>query len=254
VLVKVPVPGGAVVATVRGDVDGSGRTLVLHPSLGRPASDFDDLAARLAAAGHRVVTLDPRGIGASTGDLAGLTLDDCAGDVARVVERLDPVPTKVTVIGHAFGNRVVRRLSAMRPDLVEAVVLLGAGGRVEGDAEARAALVRCFSADRTLDDVATAFFAPGNDASVWAGGWHDAVAAAQAGATRAAVLEDWWDAGTAPMLVVQGLDDRAAPPGNGRALRDGRAHVTLVELAHAGHALLPEQPDAVAEAVLAFLR
>lgn len=30
--------------------------------------------------------------------------------------------------------------------------------------------------------------------------------------------------------------------------------VTLVEIADAGHALLPEQPDAIARAVLAWLR
>jgi pimeloyl-ACP methyl ester carboxylesterase len=30
--------------------------------------------------------------------------------------------------------------------------------------------------------------------------------------------------------------------------------VTLVGIAHAGHAMLPEQPDAIAKAILAYLR
>ena len=33
-------------------------------------------------------------------------------------------------------------------------------------------------------------------------------------------FEDWWTAGTSQVLVVQGVDDDAAPPGNGYALRD----------------------------------
>jgi hypothetical protein len=37
---------------------------------------------------------------------------------------------------------------------------------------------------------------------------------------RGVALEDWWGAGTAPLLVIQGLDDEAAPPGNGHALRE----------------------------------
>ncbi len=56
------------------------------------------------------------------------------------------------------------------------------------------------------------------------------------------------------MLVVQGLADRLAPPENGRALNDEFPRRTrLIELAHAGHALLPERPVAIAEAALAFL-
>src|SRR5262249_52631201 len=39
-------------------------------------------------------------------------------------------------------------------------------------------------------------------------------------ASRNVPLEYWWSAGTAPLLVIQGLDDEAAPPGNGHALRE----------------------------------
>ena len=56
------------------------------------------------------------------------------------------------------------------------------------------------------------------------------------------------------MLVVQGLDDTAAPPGNGHALRAAvgeRAQV--VDIPESGHFLLLEQPEPVFEAVLNFL-
>ena len=56
------------------------------------------------------------------------------------------------------------------------------------------------------------------------------------------------------MLVVQGLDDNAAPPGNGYALRDAVGdRVQVVDIPGAGHFMILEQPDAVHEAVLRFL-
>jgi pimeloyl-ACP methyl ester carboxylesterase len=56
-------------------------------------------------------------------------------------------------------------------------------------------------------------------------------------------LEDWWSAGTAPLLVIQGLDDMAAPPGNGHALREQFGErVRLIDLPRAGHFLLLSSP------------
>ena len=251
-MIEIEVPGGRVVATDQG----SGEVVVLHPSLGRPAADFDDLARRLASGGFRALAIDPRGIGASTGSLDELSLEDCALDVALVAAHADVA--RVHLVGHAFGNRVVRLLATIRPDLVLTVTLLGAGGRFEGDPTAREALLRCFGpaepADEHLNAVRTAFFAPGSDATVWSGGWHAEAAAAQGRAARSRPVDEWWNGGTAPMLVVQGLNDRVAPPENGRALARDRPDVTLVELENAGHALLPEQPDAVATAVIDFLQ
>ena len=57
-----------------------------------------------------------------------------------------------------------------------------------------------------------------------------------------------------PLLVIQGLDDEVAPPGNGHALREQSVErVRVVDLPHAGHFLLLEQPEAVARAVSEFL-
>ena len=46
-----------------------------------------------------------------------------------------------------------------------------------------------------------------------------------------------------------------ALPANGRMLADELgARVTLVELAGASHALLPERPDAIAETIIGYLK
>ncbi len=185
-----------------------------------------------------------------------LTMHDLAADVASVVESLDRGAAHV--VGHALGNRVVRCLATDRPDLVRTVTLLAAGGMVQPTAAIREALTRCFRLDlpdaERLDAVQAAFFAPGNDASVWREGWWPGAAAMQSKANRATPVEDWWEAGSAPLLVIQGLDDATAPVANGYALKDRLGdRVELVDITDAGHALLPEQPFAIERAVLAFL-
>jgi len=229
--------------------EGAATRVAFLPSLGRRPDNFAALAAAVVEAGFEAVpvTFTPDGV---------VTLHDLAAQAARAVGDAGP---PAHLVGHALGNRIARCLAADRPELVRSVTLLAAGGRVPPDEEAAAALRSCFNAsldeDAHLEAVATAFFAPGNDPAVWRDGWDGALAEVQSEAVHATPVDDWWNAGeSAPVLVIQGLDDRVAPPGNGRDLVErlgGRAQ--LVELRDAGHALLPEQPDAIATAVLEFL-
>ena len=67
--------------------------------------------------------------------------------------------------------------------------------------------------------------------------------------------EEWWRAGTAPILIIQPLDDAMAPTAVGReALAVIGERATYVEIPGCGHAILPEQPEAIAANVVAFLR
>jgi pimeloyl-ACP methyl ester carboxylesterase len=228
------------------------------PSLGRGASDFDDLSRRLVAAGFTAVRPDPRGIGKSTGPMDNLTLHDLAADAALAIEALGGQP--VVVVGHAFGQRVGRTLAADRPKQVKATVLIAAGGKAPMKPGAQEALLGCFRLDRPdaerLVDVKLAFFAPGNDARVWRDGWYPRVATAQIAATRATPVEGWWNAGSAaPLLVIQGLQDTVAPPENGRMMKAELGdRVELLDIDGAGHALLPEQPEKIAAAIIAFAK
>ena len=64
-------------------VEGTGPAILMIPSLGRGASDFDDLSHRLVAAGFTTVRPEPRGIGKSAGTMTHLSLHDLAADNAR---------------------------------------------------------------------------------------------------------------------------------------------------------------------------
>ena len=237
---------------------GHGRLIVMIPSLGRPAEDFDDLSRRLAAAGCCALRPQPRGIGKSAGPMKNITLHDFARDVAAVIDRNGG--GLAVVAGHAFGNFVARTTAADFPERVKAVVLLGATHVWPVPPDVRASInkshdMRLPEAER-IRCMQHAFFAPENDPRVWLDGWHEEVMLAERAATEATPREEWWLAGTAPVLDVQPAHDVMTPPESRNRYRDelGADRVTMALIPGAGHALLPEQPEAVASAILAYLK
>ena len=240
------------------ELDGTGPAILMIPSLGRGASDFDDLSRRLVGAGFTTVRPEPRGIGKSAGTMTHLSLHDLAADNAALIEALGGNP--VIVIGHAFGQRVGRTLAADRPELVRAMIMVAAGGKAPMKPGAQEALLGSFRLDQPVEarmrDVRFAFFAPGNDPNVWRDGWYPVVAKAQMVATQATPTEGWWNAGsTTPLLVIQGLQDAVAPPENGHMMKEEMpGRVELIDIDGAGHAMLPEQPEKIAEAIIDFSR
>jgi pimeloyl-ACP methyl ester carboxylesterase len=244
---------------VDGDgLHGDGPPIVLLPSLGRGADDFDPIAARLAAAGFKVLRPQPRGIGASRGPLAEMDLHDCAADVAAVIEAARCGPA--FVVGHAFGNRVARMLATDRPDLVRAVSLVAANvGRDPSPPDVRAAIRA--SADPSLPDAARlgalryAFFAPGNDPSAWLSGWYPEVLAAQRIAGDRTSREEDFAGGTAPILYLQPAYDPLAHGHHAQAYRARLGdRVTIVMIPQASHAAIAEQPEFISDALIAYAR
>jgi pimeloyl-ACP methyl ester carboxylesterase len=245
-------PDGPLEVHIRGE----GPSLVMIPSLGRGAEDFDTLSARVARAGYRVISPEPRGIGRSDSTLDGLSMADLADDVAAVIESVGNAPA--VIVGHAFGNRVARMVATRHPALVESVVLLACGGLIPPAPDVAAALRAVFDTELSPEDhlaaVDLGFFAPGNDAAVWNEGWHGVVAFFQGVANQGTPVETWWTAGSADVLVVQPADDVIAVPENGQGIVDTLGdRASMITIPNAGHALLPEQPAAVAIALLTWL-
>jgi pimeloyl-ACP methyl ester carboxylesterase len=233
------------------------RDVVMLPSLGRGSHDFDDLSVHVAEAGYRVTLPEPRGIGGSRGPLAAQSLHDFANDVAAVIAHVTAPP--VLLIGHAYGNRVARTVAADHPALVDRLVLIASGGIVPISPHILEAMRGCMTLDlpraERLQHLQTAFFAPGNDPSAWLDGWWPEVAVAQSAAVRATDTEDWWEAGGKPIVVLQASDDAIAPRANAEDLKKRLgARVSIVDITGAGHAMLPEQPQQIATAVLAALK
>lgn len=242
---------------------GSGDTVVLLASLGRSVSDFNELALSLSHAGFRTIAVEHRGIGKTTGSglFKKLTQHDYAGDVAAVIKSLEiPGDGKVHVIGHAYGNRIARTMAADHPELVRSVTLIAAGGYVPIPSEIRNAMYMIFLnflPDTTREKyIRKAFFSPGNlIPEHWISGWYASAALPQSRATFATPRENWWSGGQAPILLLQGEDDVIAPAENAAIMKKEFGNrVTVITIPNAGHALLPEQPELIENAVLEFLR
>jgi len=79
---------------------------------------------------------------------------------------------------------------------------------------------------------------------------------AERDATEATPKPEWWTAGSAPVLDMIPEADPLTPPESRDAYVEqfGAGRVTKVLIPGAAHALLPEQPEAVAAALLDYLK
>ncbi len=238
-------------------IQGDGPPVVMLPSLGRTAADFTDLSDRLAAAGYRVLAMEPRGLSGSSRALTNITLQDLADDVAAVIT--DNRGGPASVVGHDFGGQVARAVACNHPGLVRTMILLAVPGpelpRPEPATAHRRVFVPELTMEEHLESVAVAFFADGNDPVAWVDGWHPLLAGAQLEAQQRTPTDAWSSGGAVETLIVRPAQDRLVSPGSTRLLANElQGKVSIVEVPRAGHALLPEQPEALAVAVLTWLR
>ena len=239
-------------------VEGEGPTLVMLPSYGRDGlGDFDQVAARIAAGGWRVLRPQPRGIAGSDGPIQGLTLKDLAGDVAGVIRHFDAGPA--VVLGHAFGNFVARVVAVEHPDLVRGIILAASSPppkevapRINNAPFVAGDLAR--PEEERLAALRLAFFAPGHDPRPWLDGWYPETLAMQHEAVEATDLKPYWSGGAAPLLEINARCDPFKPQALWSEMHDKLGdRVTTVLIEDASHALFPEQPELVAEAVASWI-
>ena len=236
--------------------EGAGPLIVMLPSRGRDSEDYDEVAAGVAAAGFRVLRPQPRGMLGSTGPLGNITLHDLARDVARVIEHENAGPA--VLVGHAYGHFVARMLAVDHPHLVRAIVLAAAAAK---NAPPELSPLVGKAGDPNLPDaerievIQRLFFAPGNDPSVWLHGWFPQASEAQHQASRATKQSEWWAAGSVPLLDLQAEHDPFKPPETRNELKEEFGdRVTIMTIANASHALIPEQPAAVTDAIVEWVR
>ncbi|WP_296942962.1 alpha/beta fold hydrolase [uncultured Massilia sp.] len=241
--------GDALIDTI---VEGQGGAVVLLPSSQRGSEDFDEVAARIARAGHRVLRPQPRGIGASSGALEGLTLHALAADVAAVIRAFGAGPA--IVVGHAYGHYVARVTARDHPRLVRGVVMAAAAS-AHADPGLAAALDLAADAGQPealrLAALRRAFFAPGSDPRPWLAGWHPHLAPAYRAAAATPARALWTATCPAPVLDLQAAGDPWRPRASLREVQDAlgaRASVAVIE--GASHSLFPERPARVARAIV----
>lgn len=253
--------------TTGGTTGGTEPLVVASPGLGDLRTTYRFLAPALAAAGHRVVTMDLRGHGGSTTGWPSYREEDVAGDMLAMVEHLGGGPA--VLVGSSFSAGAAVVAAARRPDLVRGLVLSGPFVReVPMTAVQRLSMwvVGRTPLGRAVSGSYVPSLSPGDKPADFAdhltalranlaepGRWAALAAMTRAGHGAAdAALGDV----CAPALVVMGTDDPdfADPSGEARIAADrlgGPAEVLLVP--GTGHYPHVQRPDVVDAAVIRFL-
>lgn len=222
----------------------------------------------LTQAGHRVVTLDNRGVPPNEDPPGGITLPAMAGDVAALIRHLDLAPCRV--VGFSMGAAIVGELLLTAPELVHSAVLMA--GRARPEAFGAALL----NADRELYDSGTevpdsyravhsalSYLSPRtrrDEQAVrdWLELFEYAPPLAGPGVRAQLDLEDHGDrrpeyaAITSPVLCVGFADDALVPPHLAKETAEAIPGARYVEIADCGHYGHLERPSEVNTVLLDF--
>jgi pimeloyl-ACP methyl ester carboxylesterase len=154
----------------------------------------------------------------------------------------------------------VRTASADQPDRVLGLIAMGCGGEIPPSEEVQNAYRRMIEPDigqeewMRLNAFANFAKAHADKSKLGLGGFYPEVASAQIAINNRTPLDEWWQGGTAPMLVVQGLEDKVAVPQNAFNVATKRPKTWLAGIPNCGHNMVFEKPDEVGEHVVAFLK
>ncbi|GGZ22569.1 alpha/beta fold hydrolase [Streptomyces poonensis] len=234
------------------------RPLLLLHGLAGHMGEWDDVTPLLLADGHRVVTYDARGHGASTRRPADMTRAAAVRDALTVIGELGLAP--VILVGQSLGGHTALLTAAAHPDAVEALILIEAGpGGPNPELPAEiAGWLDSWPASFASPSAAADFFgheAWSRNLEEHADGWH---VRADRATTLAAVAElathsywDHWDEITCPALLVRGSKG-TVPEAEAAEMRDRRPSVHVTTIDEAGHDVHLDRPQALHAAMHAF--
>jgi non-heme chloroperoxidase len=254
---------------------GSGPPVVLVHGYALNGHSWEKQEAALLAAGHRVITYDRRGFGASSRPSTGYDFDTLAEDLHVLISRLDL--HAVVVAGFAMGaGEVVRHLAVHGSARVKAAVLVapllpfllktpdnpdGIDRRVLNDITARIAADRPAAMKEFMDRSYNVDLLGGSRVSdqAWQNSFYVAISASAHAAVGCvtACLEDFRGdlaAISIPVLVIHGDQDRVLPyEATSRRLPALLSNARSTVIAGGPHAIIWTHADEVNKALLDFI-
>jgi pimeloyl-ACP methyl ester carboxylesterase len=250
-----------------------GTPLLMIVGYGATMAEWDPTLVNGLAQGRRVIMLDNRGAGDSTGPLKHLSVRLMAEDAYGVIHALKL--GRLDVMGWSMGGFIAQELTLDHPEIVRRLILAAT------NAGSQHAVPDKPTVERTLTNPATTvpellpILFPDNQVAA-GNAWIAAIASqpgvtAQAfaisAATKAAqktAVRTLWDGPgegsyarlsrlRAPTLVAYGTDDVIIPPVNSQILLKRIPHAKGARFRDAGHAFLFQDPVIAARAFTAFL-
>jgi non-heme chloroperoxidase len=254
---------------------GSGPPVVLVHGYALNGHSWEKQEAALLAAGHRVITYDRRGFGASSRPSIGYDFDTLADDLHVLLSSLDL--RAVVLAGFAMGTgEVARHLAVHGSARVKAAVLVapslpfllktndnpdGIDRSVLDDIAARIAADRPAAMKDFMDRSYNIDLLGGSRVSdqAWQNSFYVAISASAHAALRCvtACLEDFRGdlaAISVPVLVIHGDQDRVLPyEATSRRLPALLKNARSTIIAGGPHAILWTHADEVNQALLDFI-
>ena len=254
---------------------GSGPPVVLVHGYALNGHSWEKQEAALLAAGHRVITYDRRGFGASSRPSTGYDFDTLAADLHILLSRLGL--RGVVLAGFALGTgEVTRYLAAHGPERVSAAVLVaplppfllktddnpdGIDRSVFDGLTARIAADRPAAMKDFLDQSYNVDLLGGDRVSdqAWQNSFYVAISASAHAALRCvtACLEDFRGnlaTISIPVLIIQGDQDRVLPyEATGDRLPALLKNTRSIVIAGGPHAVIWTHANEVNRALLDFI-
>jgi 3-oxoadipate enol-lactonase len=249
---------------VRCEVEGpeDAPALVLANSLGATLRMWDKQVEPLTRS-FRVVRFDTRGHGGSPVPRGPYTIDDLAGDVVAMLDRLGL--ERAHFVGLSLGGMTGMRLAACHPERVDRLVVLctsaylgpvtswhqrAATVRAQGTAAVAEAVVARWYTEHFKENhpevVRAASEMVGATPAEGYAGCCEAIAAMDLTGDLPRI--------SAPTLAIAGADDRATPPEHLERIAKAIPEAALTVVPQAAHLANDEQPEAVTAAMMRHLQ
>jgi 3-oxoadipate enol-lactonase len=242
-------------------IDGQGRRVLLMHPVGLDLTFFDAVAGDLAR-DHRVLRVDLRGYGGSTGLPPATSLDDYVDDVHRLLHEIDFAPA--AAVGLSFGGMIAQVLAVNHPEDLDALVPCACASTFPPEGREvmrqRAVEAERGGMEAVLEATLSRWFTEGfrarggaeparqrllsDEVASWAANWR-----AIAGLDIAPRLHEI----RVPTLCIAGEADVASPPGMVAAIAERIPDARYTVMPGAPHMLFIEQPEAFAALVRGFL-
>lgn len=231
--------------------------VVCSSSLGTDHTMWEPQLDALARS-FRVVRYDTRGHGASPAPPGPYTIDELAGDVIGLLDRLGI--GRASFCGLSLGGMTGMALARLAPERFDRLVLVCTSARL-GPPEAwyeRASLVRAKGTDAVTGGIVGRWFTPAfvearpDVVERFVADLRACSDEGYASCCEAIAVLDELDAlrsVTHPTLVIAGADDPATPPDHAEAIVDAMANARLAVVDGAAHIANVERPDEVTRLV-----
>ena len=237
-------------------------TIVFSNSLGTDFRIWNAVADALAD-DYRLVFYDKRGHGLSEATPAPYALTDHVGDLTALLDHLGI--KSATIVGLSVGGMIAQGLAALRPDLVERLVLSDTAHKIGTDElwNARIDAVTNGGIASISDQILERWFTPayrdaGNADFVGYSAMLERTTvdgyAGTCAALRDADLTESTRALKVPVLCIVGDQDRSTPPDLVRSTADLIEGARFEIVNDAGHLPCIEQPAATAALIRNFLQ